>query len=301
MESNNEQSNKSITDQNEKKEDLNSNISKEDKKTENESKSKENKKSKKSITESSEKDSNKNKNTKKSNSKAKTLYKYTYESSKTFNSFVNNPRYMGFYQYNSSTTLRNSSYIFSFPKNKRFITENLSKMGHSDKMYNLPMLKSTRATGFGFGNKLSLQSSYGIGTPSPDRYHLLTYVDLNRRHNKGPKFLEKLPSTSDNNKAPGPGSYNINKNTLKIDLPVTIKSRKCMFYDDDLKKKIHCVSMQKYHPNTILQQNTRYTTISFGIGERGKVLNAMRNNPGPGTYNVRGCFEKGLKKKLALN
>jgi len=37
-----------------------------------------------------------------------------------------------------------------------------------------------------------------------------------------------------------------------------------------MQEKKHCISPQKYHPNTTSQQIGRYGTIGFGYGTRGE-------------------------------
>ena len=82
-------------------------------------------------------------------------------------------------------------------------------------------------------------------------------------------------------------------------IPICIKSRQGFFYDDDLKKKKHIVSMQKYHPKYNLVEINRYKGAGIGIGER---LSFSKNkNPGPADYFIPGNFDRGLKGKLALN
>lgn len=52
------------------------------------------------------------------------------------------------------------------------------------------------------------------------------------------------------------------------DLQTTIKSRKMIFYDEDVTKSKHCISPQTYLPPTKLQENNRFSGISFGKGLR---------------------------------
>ena len=68
---------------------------------------------------------------------------------------------------------------------------------------------------------------------------------------------------------PGPGAYvnNDNKNWNK-DLQTTLKSRTSIFYDDDIMKSKHCISPQTYLPPTKIQQNARFTGITFGKGPK---------------------------------
>jgi hypothetical protein len=95
------------------------------------------------------------------------------------------------------------------------------------------------------------------------------------------------------------GAYNLIKAAKFGIIPICIKSRQGFFYDDDLKKKKHIVSMQKYHPKYNLVEINRYKGAGIGIGER---LSFSKNkNPGPADYNIPGNFDRGLKGKLALN
>ena len=104
-----------------------------------------------------------------------------------------------------------------------------------------------------------------------------------------------------NNKyIPGPGAYNLRSRNHFGLIPVTIKSRHSFFYDDIIKQKKFIVLKQLYLPNYKLVERNRFSAISFGIGDRPK-LYRVENYPGPGTYNVPGCFDRGLKGKLALN
>jgi hypothetical protein len=51
-------------------------------------------------------------------------------------------------------------------------------------------------------------------------------------------------------------------------MPITIKSRQFFFYDEDLAKSTHCISPQKYLPDTKPIENARYRNITFGKGDR---------------------------------
>ena len=82
-------------------------------------------------------------------------------------------------------------------------------------------------------------------------------------------------------------------------IPITIKSRQGYFYDDDLKKKKHTVSMQRYSPRYNLVEINRFQGAGIGIGERTSFSN--NRNPGPAEYYIPGNFDRGLKGKLVLN
>jgi hypothetical protein len=94
--------------------------------------------------------------------------------------------------------------------------------------------------------------------------------------------------------------------------PVSLKSRIMFFYDEDLAKQKHCVSPQKYLPNTKPVENMRYTKIGFGVGGRSANDNISNNIyllliidtrsiPGPGTYNLPSVFDKTRKYRVPLN
>ncbi len=57
------------------------------------------------------------------------------------------------------------------------------------------------------------------------------------------------------------------------DMPTSLKSRQMFFYDEDIQKAKHWISPQTYLPSTKIQQNNRYTKITFGLGNRSSQLN----------------------------
>ena len=213
---------------------------------------------------------------------------------------VNNVRYPGFSEFQSQNTMQNSSYCWSFPKTTRF---NDGKKVLNPTMYTLPSILSKRTTSMGFGErKVFPVNKYG--NPSPDTYNLRTVFDMNLLHSKGAKLLAKSQDfeAKKGRFKPGPGAYTVTKENLINNMPIKLKSRIGFFYDDDLKKKKHCVSMQRYHPDTTLEENLRFRNITFGIGGRTPNENrSVKGNPGPGYYKVPGCFDRGLKGKLVLN
>ena len=211
-----------------------------------------------------------------------------------------NPRYLGFSQYLSDNALQNSSVIYSFAKDERFKpSDNKAK---TDIFYDVQDSSIRRCTTMGFGQKKGCITLPSINNPSPSAYHIETEFDENIKHRRGPTLKPRLMGNY-NNKIPGVGTYNLRSASLsKSSIPIKLKSRIKFFYDDLLKQKEGTVSMQKYHPNTKLEENARYTTIQFGIGERMKdAPYSQRSMPGPGAYNVPGCFDRGLKKKLPIN
>ena len=214
---------------------------------------------------------------------------------------LGNCRYPGFSEFQSPYTLQNSTYIYSIPKSLRF---NDGKKLLNSAIYTLPSVSSKRATTMGLGvRKVFTVSKYG--SPAPDAYNLRTVFDSNLMQGKGLKFPLKYKDLDAKNARykPGPGAYQLKGEISKgSDIPIKIKFRNGFYYDDVLKKKKHCVSMQKYHPNTKVEEDLRFKTISFGVGERTPNDNrAVKGNPGPGAYKIPGCFDRGLKGKLALN
>ena len=169
----------------------------------------------------------------------------------------------------------------------------------NDNIYNIPDNKSNRYTSQGYGQRGGQFISKNKFTPSPQTYTINTLFDYNLRHNRGFTMLGKSAESNRRNYTPGVGAYNLIRTAKYGIIPITIKSRQGFFYDDDMKKKKYTVSMQKYHPQYHLVENTRYSGAGIGIGER---LSFSKNrNPGPADYHIPGNFDRGLKGKLALN
>jgi hypothetical protein len=79
-------------------------------------------------------------------------------------------------------------------------------------------------------------------------------------------------------KYPGPGAYMPIEGTWNRDMPIALKSRQSIFYDDDLQKTKHCISPQTYLPSTKIQQTNRFTKITFGLGNRSPVISGCNSN-----------------------
>jgi hypothetical protein len=214
---------------------------------------------------------------------------------------VDNPRYLGFSEFQSKNTFLNSSYCWSFTKNDRFKTLNSSKV--NDHMYTLPSLMMKRTTTLGLGLRKDLRPVPGQGSQEPGAYTLKSVFDSNQYHKKGATVTGryKLPNDDSVNK-PAPNNYNVVKDLQKSygKIDISLKSRQGFFYDDDLKKKKFTVSMQKYWPKMSFVQKERFKFISFGIGQR-KPLYIDTKTPGPGSYNIPGFCDRGLKGKLVIN
>jgi len=59
-------------------------------------------------------------------------------------------------------------------------------------------------------------------------------------------------------------------------MPIALKSRQTIFYDDDIQKSKHCISPQTYLPTTKIQESHRFTKITFGLGGRSPNINECK-------------------------
>lgn len=212
---------------------------------------------------------------------------------------IGNCRYPGHSEFHSAHSLQNSSYCYTIPNSIRIKDRDYKPL--NDNFYNLPMLKSTRATEQGRGPKSYIGLKFGKGSPSPADYYINSIFEDNLKYNKGFTVLGKSVDLTRNKKyIPGVGSYNLRKDGNFGSIPISIKFRNGFFYDDDLRKKKYTVSMQRYHPLYSLVESNRYEGVGIGYGN--KVDNFNKNAyPGPGTYKIPSIFDRGLKGKLALN
>lgn len=234
---------------------------------------------------------------------------------------LGNVRYLGLSEFHSEHSFQNSSHIWSFPKTPRFKNPR-SYMNAF--FYNLKPLQSNISTSFSKAKRIPLTHKMFERSPSPQAYSIKGLAEDNISKGKGTSFINKC--TSDKNlhclrsvRSPGPGEYNLMRNDLSVQNPVTIKSRNGFYYEEELKMKKHVVSMQKYSPKMSLVENGRFKGITFGIGKRSGVgigvggniqgrgwngnnrKGGIRLGPGPGTYNIPGIFDRGIKCKPVLN
>ena len=225
----------------------------------------------------------------------KTITDAAFRSCHILDKVVDNPRYLGFSEFQSKNTLLNSSYCWSFSKDKRFDSINTSKI--NDHLYTLPSVMTLRSTTLGLGERKDLRPVCVLGDPGA--YNLNSIFDSNKLFKKGAVVTGRynLPKDDSVNK-PAPNAYKIENLNNKI--PIIIKSRKGFFYDDDLKKKKFTVSMQKYFPKFNFVQKERFKYITFGIGKR-EPLYINTKTPGPGSYNIPSFCDRGLKGKLVIN
>lgn len=221
---------------------------------------------------------------------------------------IGNVRYLGLSEFHSEHSFQNSSPIWSFTKNPRF------KKNHSviynGNYYNLKPLQSNISTSFSKAKRVTLKHKFLERSPSPQEYTFRGLVEENIAKGKGISFNGKFATIINtqqrkNLRLPGPGQYNVIKNNLSFQNPITLKSRNGFYYEDELKKKNHIVSMQKYSPKMSLIESGRFKEISFGFGKKVSIDNGnskyIKFVPGPGTYNLPGIFDRGIKSKPALN
>ena len=239
---------------------------------------------------------NKMKLIKKSNSN---FEKYGLKSLHILDNNISNPRYPGFSEFISSSSLRNSSYCWSLGRAPRASLNSYKK--YNDNIYNIPDFKSTRFTNLGYGSRKDLRPTPGKGDPSPDAYKIYSLFENNLRHKKGPILGQRLLyERKDSKFKPGPGAYNSKDNEKYGTLPIMMKFRHSFFYDEDIRQKKATVSMQKYSPKYNYVERKRFNGITFGYGDRPRMY-ALNNYPGPAAYKIPSIFDRGYKGKLPLN
>ena len=232
--------------------------------------------------------------------KLKKMFKsYGLKSLHVLDKNVSNPRYPGFSEFISSNVLQNSAYCWTIGRDIRIKDRTYKKL--NDNIYNLPNFKSTRYTILGYGSRKDFFIPFGKGDPSPNAYKIPSIFDINIKKRIGKSLGKKLSYVKRDEKyRPGPGAYE-NKNIKKFgNINILLKSRLGFFYDDDLKKKKATVSMQRYSPSYKLVEQSRFSGITFGIGDR-PIMYSKNNFPGPGAYKIPGIFDRGYRGKLPLN
>ena len=205
-----------------------------------------------------------------------------------------NPRKFGFSEYKSEFTLQHSNSCFSFSKAKRFKDEKVL----NDNIYNILKTDRNKCFSFGKGKRIEIINLFSKNNPGPNHYKIKSI--FNSSYNKGFTFHDNNRNIiiKDNN-VPGPGKYNLNKKINSGKIPIIMKFRNKFFYDDLINQKKFTVSCQKYFPNIDYIKINRFKNINFGNSKR--FIYHYISNPGPGSYNVPGNFDRGLKGKLVLN
>lgn len=185
-----------------------------------------------------------------------------------------NFRLLGMSTYQSVNSLQNSVHTWTFNRADRWKGGTYRKC-LTDSIYTLPGSLSTRYTTFGYGVRKDFRPIPGRESPSPDRYSIRSIFDSKKTKGKTISLKLKQPVTESltfkldtSTQVPGPGTYNMQGDPNKGHIPIVIKSRVRLFYEDDLAKQQHCLSPQKYHPLTKLEENLRYRNITFGYGNR---------------------------------
>lgn len=206
----------------------------------------------------------------------------------------------GISEFQSSNTLQNSSIVYSFPMTARWDKDKLnSGVLTNTCSYVFPSQKSTRSAGIGYGERFINHKRTNISV-GPNSYDVLKSYNAERLKN-GISILEKLPDLKCKANYPGPGTYNTAKKNFIQDNPISIKSRPCFYYDEEMKGK-NIISPQKYFPNINFVKSNRYKKIGIGYGN--KYLNELmgvKNNPGPGAYNLPSQFDLNLMSKPPIN
>jgi len=231
-----------------------------------------------------------------------TTKNFTIDSNKTFKTnMAITVRGFGMSDLHSSNSLQNSVYSWSFGKADRFRT--MYKKAASDVFYNLPKQTTDLYTTLGVGSRPDLKSDRGKDSPPPNIYKIKSSVDFNKQFGKGVLISERIKYPEPTGiKFPGPGTYKVQKDFWKEKQKNALKSRIMFFYDEDIQKKKHCISPQKYLPSTKLTENLRFTNVGFGFGLRSSCeIKSMRSNPGPGTYSSPSIFDKKRKMRVPLN
>jgi hypothetical protein len=100
---------------------------------------------------------------------------------------VSSVRLMGYSEYQSSNTLRNSSYVWSFSKSNRF----KYNKPVTDTIYKLPDTKSEKYATQGIGGRKDLRPVPGNSSPPCNTYYIKTCFDENVGHKRGPSLYEK--------------------------------------------------------------------------------------------------------------
>ena len=139
-------------------------------------------------------------------SKQTSLSSKDYAKSLIISRNICNIRLPGMSDFQSATSLQKSTTTFSFSKTKRFQTPKSNTNGF---FYNLPSMRSTRATSIGYGTRKDFRAQKSDSTVSPNAYHVDNYHEMNekRKHLTIRKRLAPLQDTSRNN--PGPGSITL--------------------------------------------------------------------------------------------
>ena len=112
--------------------------------------------------------------------------------STNFSRNSNNPRLLGMSEFQSSSSFRNSTVVWSFSKSGRF-TNGVYKKPLTDSLYELPDKKSHRSTTQGLGKRYDIRPLQGRDSPAADTYRVMSFVENNLQKKKGYFISEKTP------------------------------------------------------------------------------------------------------------
>ena len=182
----------------------------------------------------------------------------------------------------SSTCVVDASY--TFPKSLRFRSYTKEK---SCGFYTIPTAFDKRSCTFGSGKRSELVIE--TCSPPPDRYN--------------PKLSKPTPITISKSGLgersrlfikpfPGPGDYSIT--------PTEGGPKYTMFQKYPKKPIVESPCAANYNPNFKATQESKFSTISFGIGEKSPTLK-VTDAPGPGSYNLPNIFTETIKKARSFN
>lgn len=118
----------------------------------------------------------------------------------TISQNLNNVRLPGMSEFQSTNSMQNSSYIWTFSKAHRF--SSVYKRPATDSIYTVPDWKSGRYTTQGFGNKYDLRPLQGRNSPPPNTYRIKSCFEINAEKKKGPLIHNKIPGLVNTNIKP---------------------------------------------------------------------------------------------------
>ncbi|CAG9327199.1 unnamed protein product [Blepharisma stoltei] len=175
------------------------------------------------------------------------------------------------------TSIGKDTSHWSFCKAPRFRNFKIE----NSEMYNLPTTFNKRSCSFGYGRRYELKSAQGKDSPAPGAYNPPTCFELAKR---APSFGKRSLSGVPQN-LPGPGAYNPYS-------PIGKKAPKFSFSPRiEIKYRASSPPPDTYNPVYRLVENSSFSDISFGKGEKGwNILPKVEEKPGPGSYDLPSAF-----------
>ena len=145
-------------------------------------------------------------------------------------------------------------------------------------------------------------------TPSPHTYTLKSFFSKTGTHNLSKCYFGEKESSPSRIVTPGPGTYDANsfvdnKYSKKFSIYPKINYpgiEICAFPSSFLsaynfvilenKEKIRNPGPNSYRPDSKLCENTKFTQISFGLGNRQFLSKCESISPGPACYSIKSKF-----------